>query len=117
MELPNIKPIRNENIDYTNGSFFIAICTDNRNCILWHQSAGMGLCPIRPTDTATVVETELNNPKNRFSNIKTPSYYIMPNHIHLVIDNFQAVCYTDGKDGMRQYARQAKRQAGDTYRA
>ena len=58
MELPNIKPIRNENIDYTNGSFFITIAQITAFFCGTNQQ-GWGSCPIRLTDTATVVETDL----------------------------------------------------------
>lgn len=78
--------MRNENIDYTNGSFFITICTYNRKCVLGHIAAGMGLCPIRLTYSGNVVASELSQLQNRFTNIKIRAYCIMPNHIHFIID-------------------------------
>ncbi len=87
MELPQRKPTRLKNYDYSgNGYYFVTICTDNRREILSHI-VGQGLAPAenRLSDYGKIAERQLLDLENRYTCVKIDKYVIMPNHIHAII--------------------------------
>ena len=81
MDLPNRKPTRLKNYDYSqNGYYFITICTHNKQKILCNI-VGQGLAPaeMQLTDYGAIVNDEILALENRYNNIKIDKYIIMPN--------------------------------------
>ena len=88
MELPNRKPNRLKQYDYTgNGAYFITICTQNRAEILSEIIVGRGLAPAecKLSEYGKIAEQELLNLEKRYAGVKIDKYVIMPNHIHAII--------------------------------
>ena len=88
MELPNRKPNRLKQYDYTgNGAYFITICTQNRTEILSEIIVGRGLAPAecKLSEYGKIAEQELLNLEKRYAGVKIDKYVIMPNHIHAII--------------------------------
>ena len=88
MELPERKPIRLQDFDYSSpGACFITICAHDRRCILSRITVGEGLAPpvtaLSPIGQC-VKEQILALPK-RYPAVHIDNYVIMPNHVHLLI--------------------------------
>lgn len=83
---PQRKKIRFDGFDYGKGTFFITICSHNRQCIFADPIIGQGLCSCRLTEIGKIIENEIKNLESRFLNVKIRNYCVMPNHIHLLID-------------------------------
>jgi REP element-mobilizing transposase RayT len=88
-ELPKRKPNRLENFDYGAGySYFITICTRNREKILSHI---VGEDIILPQNTITltthgqIIEESILSINNHYENVFVEQYVIMPNHVHLIL--------------------------------
>jgi len=87
MNLPNRKPTRLKNFDYSqNGYYFVTICTYNKKCIFGNV-VGQGLAPAVMNLSAfgKIANKEIHNLKNRYENICIDKCVIMPNHIHAII--------------------------------
>ena len=88
MELPNRKPTRLKNYNYSNnGYYFITICAHKKQKIL-SCIVGEGLCAlpsIKLTPIGEVVNESINYINNNYTNIFVDKYTIMPNHIHMII--------------------------------
>ena len=90
-KLPKRKPNRLEKFDYGAGySYFITICTQNREKILSDIIVGEGLAPpeIKTTQIGDIVEKQLLLLETRFQNLKIENYVIMPNHLHIIFSLF-----------------------------
>ena len=87
-ELPNRKPIRIEDYDYsTPGAYFITICTANREKIFWD---GVGADIIRPesiqlSSMGKISELAILQIAKHYENVVIDKYCIMPDHIHLIL--------------------------------
>ena len=90
MKLPNRKPTRLRNYDYSSeGAYFITICTHNKQKILC-DIVGEGLCAlpsIRLTEIGKIVERAIEYIDNNYEGVSVDKFVIMPNHIHLIIKN------------------------------
>lgn len=88
MELPNRKPTRLKNYDYSsNGIYFVTICTYNKQKILC-DIVGEGLCAlpsIKLTSIGETVNQSILYINKNYNNISVDKYVIMPNHVHLII--------------------------------
>ncbi len=86
MELPNRKPTRLKNYDYSsNGVYFVTICTQNKKRIFKIDLVGNGLCAVPPLQNQ-IIHKWIKETENKFKNIKISKYVIMPNHLHLLIE-------------------------------
>ena len=84
--LPKRKCIRLKNYDYSqNGTYFITICSHNRESIFAEIFVGQGLCSCRTTRIGDIVDEEIANLPARYPNIAIYKHVIMPNHIHMII--------------------------------
>ena len=91
MELPKRKSTRLKGYDYsTPGAYFITICTHNKEKILSSITVGEGLAP--PENELTIygniVKEQIELLENRYKGIEIDKYVIMPNHIHILISNY-----------------------------
>lgn len=90
MPLPKRKEIRLKNHDYSqNGSYFITICTKNRQNFFWannvRTTSGRPQSP-QLSDIGKIIDAEINKIKSVYdNNVHIDKYVIMPNHIHLII--------------------------------
>lgn len=86
-ELPNRKPNRLKNYDYsTDGAYFITICTDERRNV-FSSIVGQGLAPAESklTEFGKIAKEQLLLLENRYPKIRIDKYVIMPNHIHIIL--------------------------------
>ena len=87
-DLPNRKPIRIENYDYsTPGAYFITLCTANREKIFWNR---VGADIIRPQNVplsvaGQIAEQGILQIAEHYENVIVDKYCIMPDHIHLIL--------------------------------
>lgn len=81
------KKMRWKNFDYSNaGSYFITICTINKNKLLSNFIADKSFKPILVlSDCGKIVDKNINNIRFCYNNVYIDNYVIMPNHIHLLI--------------------------------
>ena len=87
MELPNRKPNRLPQFDYsTPGAYFITICTEGRTPCLGRIVGGGALdAPsVRLSKYGAVVQKHILS-GNRIPGITVDKFIIMPNHIHLIL--------------------------------
>ena len=78
MELPNRKPTRLANYDYSNQNYyFVTICTHNKLKLFGDVNKLNAL--------GEIVKSELLNIPNHFEDIQIDKYVIMPDHIHAII--------------------------------
>lgn len=87
-DFPQRKPNRLKGYDYSaDGSYFITICTNKHNCILWNN-AGENIANLRDIQLShygkIVCETILSI-EEHYPSVKVDNWAIMPNHIHLII--------------------------------
>ena len=98
-KLPKRKNIRLKNYDYSEpGSYFITICTQNKEKLLWdgelevekfiwepvgeHCVLPKGL-PL--SKNGIVAEQNLKKWNDTYKNVCLSSYVIMPNHLHIIV--------------------------------
>ena len=80
MDNPRKSP-RAEWMNYSEGMFFVTVCTKNRIPFFGKICAGeMCLSPI-----GEIIDYELSHPHLHHSEIEIPLYVVMPNHIHAII--------------------------------
>ena len=87
--LPKRKISRLKNYNYNSpGSYFITVCTENKNKILSEIQVGTGVLD-RPknelTEYGKVADNQLKKMSDFYDNISVDKYIIMPDHIHLVL--------------------------------
>ncbi len=89
MDLPKRKPTRLKDYDYsTPGVYFITICTKDRENVLSKINVGDDVLDVpknKLTEYGKIVEKEILNIEQHYSNIKVDKYIIMPNHVHMII--------------------------------
>ena len=86
MPLPNRKPTRLKNYDYSqNGAYFITICTHNRKPIFSNIVGGGAFdAPnLILTNIGKIAEKYILS-TNNINNLSVDKYVIMPNHIQLI---------------------------------
>ena len=89
MKLPNKKPIRLKNYDYSEpGAYFITICTKGRKPILSRITVGTGILD-RPQNILSshgeIANNQIKYMNGFYPEISVDKYVIMPNHIHLLL--------------------------------
>ncbi len=88
MNLPNRKPIRLKNFNYSEqGVYFITICVKDKKCIL-SQIVGDGVIDvpeIKLLDYGKIAEKQILSINEAYDFLNIESYVIMPNHIHLLV--------------------------------
>ncbi len=86
-ELPQRKPTRLKNFDYsTSGTYFITICTQNRKNLLSTISAvGEGSPLPQLSHYGKIVDEWIRKLPDQYREISVDHYVIMPNHIHLLL--------------------------------
>lgn len=79
---PERKPNRLRKYDYsTSGSYFITICTLNRDCVLSSINSGK----VTLTEIGKIAEQQILSIPGRYSAVAIDEYVIMPNHIHMIL--------------------------------
>ena len=87
-QLPKRKPNRIPEFDYsTPGAYFLTICTQKREPILWSSGRGDLRSPadICLSDIGNIVDDEIGKMNGIYANVKVDKYCIMPDHIHMII--------------------------------
>ena len=80
IELPKRKRKRLDGYDYAlTGAYFVTICTHERKNLFWSDC--------QRNMAGSIVEKEILLIQNRFSEIEVVAYAIMPDHIHLLLNN------------------------------
>ena len=82
------KPIRIENYDYsTPGTYFITVCTANREKIFWSDRRGELCSPVNVplSNVGIVVDNEIQKLNAVYDAIRVDKYCIMPDHIHMIL--------------------------------
>ena len=89
MELPNRKPTRLKNYDYSQkGYYFITICAHNKQKILG-DIVGDGVYDnpkIILSSCGEIANKHIQKMNSKYDNVRIDKYVIMPNHIHLIIN-------------------------------
>lgn len=88
MELPKRKLMRLPDYDYSSpGTYFVTICTHDRQCILSRITVGEGLAPpaVMLSPIGQCVKEQLLALPKRYPAVQIDNYVIMPNHIHLLV--------------------------------
>ena len=88
MELPQRKPTRLPDFDYnTPGTYFITICTENKEHILSRIVGGdvLDAPKINLSAYGEIADKYINQLNNFYEDICVDKYVIMPNHIHLLL--------------------------------
>ena len=79
---PDRQTIRLPHYDYARpGMYFVTICTHQREAILGTIDAGYAI----PTDAGKYVEQSWLALPNRFPNMRTDKFVLMPNHVHAIL--------------------------------
>ena len=74
--------IRLKNHDYSQeGVYHITVCTQNKLCLFGKIIDG----EMQLNDAGKMIEQQWINISNRFSNVESDEYIIMPNHIHGIV--------------------------------
>ncbi len=89
MEMPQRKPNRIENYDYSQqGAYFITICTQDRKRILSQIHVGTGVldCPqVRLLKYGEIADKYIRQLGDFYDHISVDKYAIMPDHIHILL--------------------------------
>ena len=88
MDLPNRKPTRLKEYDYSSpGAYFITICVKDKKHILGKIVGGDAhIVPKNElTPIGEIVDQEILKIESAYTNIHIDKYVIMPNHIHMII--------------------------------
>ena len=92
-KLPNRKPTRLKNFDYSsNGGYFVTICTHAKKHILSRIIVGEGLRALpqnKLTNYGKIVDETINYIDINYNGVTIDKYVIMPNHIHILISNYE----------------------------
>ena len=90
MTLPKRKPTRLKGYDYsTPGAYFITICVKDKKQLL-SNIVGQGLAPAENQLTlyGNIAKEQIELLESRYHGIKIDKYVIMPNHIHILLSNY-----------------------------
>ncbi|MBU0701085.1 transposase [bacterium] len=80
--------IRLAGYDYSQtGAYFVTICVNSRECLFGEIISGQ----MRMNEFGETVQTIWNRLEERFTNITTDQFIIMPNHVHGIIVINQSV--------------------------
>ena len=83
-DYPRRKNIRLHGYDYSiPANYFITIVIQDRKCLLGNISNGKMVL----SEVGEMVRKTLKDVTDKFENSEIPHYVIMPNHIHLIIQN------------------------------
>ncbi|MCM1329285.1 MAG: transposase [Ruminococcus sp.] len=91
MERPTRKQNRLSGYDYsTAGTYFITICTRNRECSLSkiinvNDDVGDGFPVPQLTGAGFFADKYINLIHSKFPDVNVENYVIMPNHIHIIL--------------------------------
>ena len=78
MNLPERKPTRIPNFDYTRQNYyFVTVCTHQKRCIFW---TGIAL-----NEQGKIAEKCLQNIAGIYEGVRVDKFTVMPNHIHAII--------------------------------
>ncbi len=91
-DFPQRKSQRLKGYDYaTPGAYFITICVKERTELLSKIVVGQGLAPAENQLSVYgyIAKEQIDMLENRYAGIKIDKYVIMPNHIHVLISNYQ----------------------------
>jgi REP element-mobilizing transposase RayT len=78
-DLPKRKRLRREGFDYsTPGGYFITICTKDRKPLFGPVGAD--------SISARMIERTFIETIERYENVESPIYVVMPNHFHAIIE-------------------------------
>ena len=78
MDLPKRKNPRLPGYDYSeNGSYFITICTNNKELLFGPVGAD--------SISARMIEETFLNTIRKFPDVEAPVYKVMPNHFHAIV--------------------------------
>ena len=100
-KLPQRKQTRLESHDYSSpGTYFITICTANREDLFWTACRGELCSPasVPLSKTGCVVDSEIRKMDSIYTSVRVDKYAVMPDHIHLILS-----IATDA-DGRTQFA-------------
>lgn len=90
-DLPKRKPNRLKNYDYSqNGLYFITICIQDKKHILSKIIVGDGSPVPQLTVYGQVVKKYIERLPEKFSGVRAEKYVIMPNHIHILVEIYNA---------------------------
>lgn len=87
-DLPKRKQIRITDYDYSRpGSYFITVCTANRERIFWN---GVGADIIRPENVplspiGKIAEHGIMQTADHYENVVVDKYCVMPDHVHFIL--------------------------------
>ena len=90
-ELPNRKRNRLKNYDYSScGVYFLTICTSERRNYFWET---VGATIVSPEDVilspyGKIVDEAINHIPTVYPALTVEHYVIMPDHIHLLLENY-----------------------------
>jgi len=90
MNLSQRKHPRLKDYDYSDtGSYFITICTKDRQKILCNivgrDDLGTPNYMIQLTDIGKITDTYINSIPTHYKNVSIDNYVIMPDHIHILL--------------------------------
>ncbi|MBR5237044.1 MAG: transposase [Clostridia bacterium] len=91
--LPKRKPTRLKGYDYSlPGAYFVTICTKDKKPLL-SKIVGQGLAPAENQLTiyGNIAKEQIELLAHRYQTIKIDNYVVMPNHIHLLISNYETM--------------------------
>ena len=98
--IPKRKHIRIEDYDYsTPGTYFITVCTANREKIFWSDRRGELCSPacntqtgdqrsslrVELSDVGKIVDAEIQKINTVYDAVRVDKYCIMPDHIHFIL--------------------------------
>lgn len=84
-KLPERKPLRLKRFDYNNvGSYFITVCTANKEKFLSEVVTTDGEARIRLSPKGMIAEEIIKNIPSHLD-VEIDRYVIMPNHIHFIV--------------------------------
>lgn len=77
------------NYDYSSQAlYFVTICTQDNKYLLWREygaySEGNGY---ELSEYGEIIKSEIENISNKYPSVKIDNYVIMPNHVHLIVNN------------------------------
>ena len=78
-KLPERKKLRLKEFDYSsNGAYFITVCTKNKKTLFGPVGAD--------SISARMIERIFIETIERYENVESPIYVVMPNHFHAIIE-------------------------------
>ena len=88
MELSKRKQNRLTEYDYrTPNAYFITICTNDRNNLLWKDTGTYIACPesVPLTKLGIITRQSITEIPNHYPMMSVDNFVIMPNHVHLLL--------------------------------